>query len=397
MKILVLNSGSSSIKCQYFVDRKSTASILIERIGEKEGHARIDYDTGSQEHHGEITDHHHALTLLFSMLREAEVLKGVDELDAVGHRVVHGGATFDQPTLIGSEVIETIRRLIPLAPLHNPANLEGIEVLSKLHPTLRQVAVFDTAFHQTMPAAAYLYPLPYEIYQHSDVRRYGFHGTSHAYVAKQAAKMLNRELDTLNLITLHLGNGASVAAIKEGKSIDTSMGLTPLEGLMMGTRCGDIDPAILPFLSRNLGMDIDRIDAMLNKESGLKGICGTNDMREVIDSAESGAERSLLALEMYTYRIKKYIGSYAAVLGDIDAIVFTGGIGEHAVKVRTMACEGLDRTIGLKLDEALNRQGTVQNHAIDSSESRIGVLVVQTDEELEIADQTEAVISQISA
>ena len=395
MNILVLNSGSSSIKCQYFVDRQSIASVLVERIGEKEGHGRIDYGVQSQSYNGEITDHHHALTLLFSMLKEAKVLSDIDELDAVGHRVVHGGAEFDQPTLIGKGVIETIRRLIPLAPLHNPANLEGIEVLSQLHPTLRQVAVFDTAFHQTMPASAYLYPLPYEIYQRSNVRRYGFHGTSHAYVAKQAAKILSRELDTLNLITLHLGNGASVTAIREGKSIDTSMGLTPLEGLMMGTRCGDIDPAILPFLSRNLDMSIDAIDTMLNKESGLKGICGTNDMREVIEQTEDADERSRLALEMYTYRIKKYIGSYAAVLGHVDALVFTGGIGEHASKVRGMACEGLDRSIGLELDEELNRQKTVQNHSIHKSESRIGVFVIQTDEELEIADQTETVVSNL--
>ena len=392
MKILVLNSGSSSIKCQYFVDQKSVASALIERIGEAEGYGEVDDGRRRLTHKGPIADHHKALTLLFSMLQDAKIMTSIEELDAVGHRVVHGGATFDQPVLIDQEVIDTIKKLIPLAPLHNPANLEGIIVLKNLHPDLRQVAVFDTAFHQTMPPPAYLYPLPYKLYLDAGVRRYGFHGTSHAYVAKQAAAMLKRPLEALNLITLHLGNGASATAIQNGCSIDTSMGLTPLEGLMMGTRSGDIDPAIIPFLSHNLDMRIDEIDTMLNKESGLKGICGTNDMREVIERSENLDEMSRLALDMYTYRIKKYIGSYSAILGHVDALIFTGGIGEHAAKVREMVCERLEDSIGLKLDSAKNRERSTESRPVHEADSRIEILVVRTDEELEIARQTEAVI-----
>jgi len=392
MKILVLNSGSSSIKCQYFVNQKSVASALIERIGEPEGYGEVDDGAHRVTHTGPIADHHQALALLFSMLRDARVITSIDDLDGVGHRVVHGGDAFDQPTLITQEVIDSIRQFIPLAPLHNPTNLNGITAIEKLHPDLPQVAVFDTAFHQTMSPSAYLYPLPYALCQEKNIRRYGFHGTSHAYVAKEAANILDRPLSKLNLITLHLGNGASATAIREGKSIDTSMGLTPLEGLMMGTRCGDIDPAIIPFLSENTDMKLDTIDKMLNKESGLKGICGTNDMREVIEQAREGNKMSTLALEMYTYRIKKYIGAYTVALGRVDAIIFTGGIGEHAVKVREMVCNGLGDSIGAKLDLEKNRQKSTENRAIESADSRIKLFVIQTDEELEIALQTEAVI-----
>jgi acetate kinase len=247
MNILVLNSGSSSIKCQYFINQKSVASALIERIGEAEAYGEVKGGRGDMTHNRPVADHRQALALLFGMLRDAGILDSIEQLDAIGHRVVHGGAAFDQPTLVTQEVIEAIRSLIPLAPLHNPANLYGIEAVRELHPDLPQVAIFDTAFHQTMPASSYLYPLPYSYYQDFGVRRYGFHGTSPAYVAKQAALMMKKPLDTLNLITLHLGNGASATAIRKGESIDTSMGLTPLEGLMMGTRCGDIAPAILPF------------------------------------------------------------------------------------------------------------------------------------------------------
>ena len=392
MKILVLNSGSSSIKCQYFVDQKSIASALIERIGESEGYGEVDDGVHRATHSGPIADHHQALTLLFSMLRDARIVTSIDELDGVGHRVVHGGDAFDQPTLITQEVIDSIHQFIPLAPLHNPNNLYGINAIKKLYPNLPQVAVFDTAFHQTMPPPAYLYPLPYRLYREKNVRRYGFHGTSHAYVAKEAARMLDKPLTEVNLITLHLGNGASATAIRNGKSIDTSMGLTPLEGLMMGTRCGDIDPAIIPFLSENTDMDLEAIDSMLNKESGLKGICGTNDMREVIEQTEEGDAMSALALEMYTYRIKKYIGAYTVALGRVDAIVFTGGIGEHAVKIREMACEGLEASIGAKLDLDKNRQKSSTNRSIEAKESRIRLFVIRTDEELEIALQTEEVI-----
>ncbi len=396
MKILVLNSGSSSIKCQYFIDKKSVASALVERIGEEESYSEVKYKEQTLSTTDPVSDHQQALEILFSLLKESNTISSIGELDAVGHRVVHGGAHFSEPTLITQEVVETIRSLIPLAPLHNPANLKGIEVISKIAPNLSQVAVFDTAFHQSMPDHAALYPLPYELYERSGIRRYGFHGTSHSYVAKEAAEMMSEDLNTLNLITLHLGNGASACAIKSGKSIDTSMGLTPLEGLMMGTRSGDIDPAIIPFLSHNHNMDIDAIDKMLNKESGLKGICGTNDMREVVTQAEEDDTLSALALEMYSYRIKKYIGAYSAVLGRVDAIVFTGGIGEHAVKVREMVCEGLEESIGLKLDAVKNKITLTKNYPIHKLKSKIRLFVIPTNEELEIVLQTEKTIKDMT-
>ena len=396
MKILVLNSGSSSIKCQYFIDQKSVASALVERIGEDESYSEVKYREHIFSSTDPISDHYQALNIILSMLEESKCISSIDDLDAIGHRVVHGGSDFSEPTLITKEVIEAIRSLIPLAPLHNPANLKGIEVIGKIDPNLTQVAVFDTAFHQTMPEYAALYPIPYELYQSSGIQRYGFHGTSHAYVAKEAAKMIGEDLNRLNLITLHLGNGASATAIKLGKSIDTSMGLTPLEGLMVGTRCGDIDPAIIPFLSHNLDMDIDEIDKMLNKESGLKGICGTNDMREVIIRSEKGDTLSLLALEMYIHRIKKYIGSYSAVLGRVDAIVFTGGIGEHAAKVREMICNGLEESIGLKLDTVKNELASTQNRSIQELKSKIQLFVIPTNEELEIVLQTEKIIKDLT-
>ncbi|MEA3419487.1 MAG: acetate kinase [Campylobacterota bacterium] len=396
MKILVLNSGSSSVKCQYFIDRKSVASALVERIGEEEGYSEVKYNDQTLSSTDPVSGHYQALEIILSMLQKSNILSSTDELDAIGHRVVHGGSDFSEPTLITGEVIETIRSLIPLAPLHNPANLEGIEVVAKADPNLPQVAVFDTAFHQTMPEYAALYPIPYELYQRSGIRRYGFHGTSHAYVAKQAAEMLEEDLNRLNLITLHLGNGASACTIKSGKSIDTSMGMTPLEGLMMGTRCGDIDPAIIPFLSHNHDMDVDTIDRLLNKDSGLKGICGTNDMREVIEQSETNEKMSMLALEMYAYRIKKYIGAYTATLGRVDAIIFTGGIGEHAVKVREMACEGLNESIGLKIDLIKNEESSKTKRVIHDEESKIKILVIPTDEELEIALQTEEIITNLT-
>ncbi len=392
MNILVLNSGSSSLKCQYFIDQKSVASLIVERIGEKESYSKIDYQKQSFSITTPVSNHLQALETIFSLLKESGTMTSVDALDAIGHRVVHGGSDFSKPTLVTQTVIETIRSLIPLAPLHNPANLKGLEVISKAHPNLPQVAVFDTAFHQTIPDHAALYPLPYALYQNSGIRRYGFHGTSHAYVAKEAAQMMGEDINRLNLITLHLGNGASACAIKSGKSIDTSMGMTPLEGLMMGTRCGDIDPAIIPFLSHNHEMDINAIDTMLNKESGLKGICGTNDMREVVKQTEEGDTLSSLALEMYSYRIKKYIGAYSAILGRVDAIIFTGGIGEHAEKVREMVCEELNESIGLKIDLFKNRESFKRKREIHDKKSRIQILVIPTNEELEIALQTEKVI-----
>jgi len=392
MNILVINSGSSSIKCQYFIDQKSIAFALIERIGETESYCEVKYKDLTLSHTNPISDHQHALEMLFSMLKESNAISSMNELTAVGHRVVHGGSNFSEPTLITKEVIETIGLLISLAPLHNPANIKGIQTIDKILPNLPQVAVFDTAFHQTIPQHAALYPIPYKLYKDYDICRYGFHGTSHAYVAKEASKLLKKDINKLNLITLHLGNGASATAIKNGKSIDTSMGLTPLEGLMMGTRSGDIDPAIIHFLMHNHNMDIDKIDNILNKESGLKGICGTNDMREVITQTEQGDTLSLLALEMYVHRIKKYIGAYSAILGEVDAVIFTGGIGEHAEKVREMVCKDMDKSIGLKIDLNKNREISTKERAIHHEKSKIKILIIPTNEELEIALQTEKVI-----
>ena len=392
MKILVINAGSSSIKCQYFSGKKSVASLLIERIGEEVSYAELKSNNVTRQEETPLANHHEALEKVFSLLTENHIIDNIDRLDAVGHRVVHGGTKFSEATLITDAVIEEIRSLIPLAPLHNPANLEGIEVLHHNYPNLKQTAVFDTAFHQSMPASSYRYALPYDLSDKLHIRRYGFHGTSHAYVAKEAAKILNKSPDEVNLITLHLGNGASATAIASGKSVDTSMGMTPLEGLMMGTRSGDIDPAIIPYLENNSDLNIDDIDTMLNKKSGLKGICGTNDMREVLQKASEGDERSKLALEMYVYRIKKYIGAYTVALGKVDAIVFTGGIGEHASEVRMKVCEGLDISIGLKIDQKKNEHLETGEQIIHAAESSIPIFVIATNEELEIAQQTAMLI-----
>jgi acetate kinase len=308
-------------------------------------------------------------------------------LSGIGHRVVHGGETFTEPALVDGEVLEAIRRTEPLAPLHNPANLMGIRVALELFPAVPQVAVFDTSFHQSMPPRAFRYALPEEFYRRHHLRRYGFHGTSHNYVAKMAAAHLSRRLEDLNLITLHLGNGASAAAIRGGRSVDTSMGLTPLEGLMMGTRSGDVDPALHFYLAREAAMELDDIEDLLYTKSGLLGVCGTNDMREVERLAGQGDEGAELALEMYCYRVKKYIGAYFAVLGRLDALVFTGGIGENSALVRRMSCQGLD-ALGITLDDYLNGSPLGGVSAIHSDGGLVPVLVVRTDEELEIARQT---------
>ena len=389
MKILVLNSGSSSIKCQYFIDQKSIASIMIERIGEEESHSEIKYKSKKLIYDNQIQNHHDALGVIFEMLLNLNILSSIKELDAVGHRVVHGGDTFKKATLVTDKVLHTIHSLIPLAPLHNPANLEGIEILYNKYPQIPQIAVFDTAFHQTMPEYSYLYPLPYELSRELHIRRYGFHGTSHNYVAKEVATIMRKPLDSLNLITLHLGNGASATAIKGGESIDTSMGMTPLEGLMMGTRSGDIDAAIIPYLVNNGNMPIEHIDNILNKESGLKGICGTNDMREVLIKVNEKDTSAKLALDMYIYRIKKYIGSYTVVLGRVDGIVFTGGIGEHAVEVRELICKDLYDSIGVEINREKNKNSDIE---IQSERSRIKLFIIPTNEELEIALQVAEVV-----
>jgi acetate kinase len=305
----------------------------------------------------------------------------------VGHRVVHGGENFHRPTVVDDQVIAAIRDTIPLAPLHNPANLGGIEIARRLFPGVPQVAVFDTAYHQTMPATSYRYALPEHLYKEHRVRRYGFHGTSHHYVAKRAASLLGTPATACNLITLHLGNGASATAIREGRSVDTSMGMTPLEGLVMGTRCGDIDPAIHFYLCENVGLDNDALEDLLNRKSGLLGICGVNDMREIHRLAAGGDERAQLAVGIFCHRLKKYLGAYYAELGRVDAVVFTGGIGENDAEIRARTCAGLE-SLGICLDPDANGAPERGERAISTPESRVKVLVIPTNEELEIARQS---------
>jgi len=398
MKILVMNSGSSSLKFQLFNMEGLTvlASGVIESIGEPQGFVAVHYfDGNGREHHIErkedIVDHRAAIETMTALFQDKKILSDVTQLAGVGHRVVHGGEAFHEPTLITNKVLEGIRELTPLAPLHNPANISGIEVVMEKLPDVPQVAVFDTAFHQSIPEHAYLYALPYKFYEELKVRRYGFHGTSHAYVSKAAAGHLGKPYKDLKCITLHLGNGASAAAIDHGICVDTSMGLTPLEGLVMGTRSGDLDPAILFYLARETGMDINELDTLLNKESGLKGICGNNDMRSINKLAEGGDKQALLAFHIFCYRIKKYIGSYLAVLGGADCLIFTGGIGENAVSVRSNCLAGLEN-LGLILDPEKNDNRSDAIMEIQCDDSPCKILVVPTNEELEIAHQTLALI-----
>jgi acetate kinase len=402
MKILVINSGSSSIKYRLFDMTAGTvlASGLVEQIGEAK--ARLSHQTRNAQGGMDeivkivaVVDHRAGFALIAAALSESGALKNTQELAGIGHRVVHGGEEFRKPTLINQNVIDTIRHLSPLAPLHNPANLLGIEVARQSAPNVPQVAVFDTAFHQSLPEHAYRYAIPRDLYETHQVRRYGFHGTSHGYVARQAAKMLDRPLNALNLITLHLGNGASAAAVKDGQSIDTSMGMTPLEGLIMGTRCGDIDPAIIFYLKRKTGLTRDDVEILLNSRSGLKGICGANDMREVEKRAGEGDLRAQLAIEMFCYRIKKYIGAYFAVLGRLDAMVFTAGIGEKSPLVRERSCRGLTH-LGIIIDPQKNDRTANEAFEIQANNSSVRVLVVPTNEEYEIAKQTVACIRSLS-
>lgn len=401
MKILVLNSGSSSLKFQLFLqeDLSVLASGLIEQIGDLKSAAQlsfVDAAGNEQEYHNNepVPDHRTAIGVMAEMLRESGMLTDMEELSGIGHRVVHGGESFHQPVRIDGDVIGAIRKLIPLAPLHNPANLIGIEVAMEQVSHIPQVAVFDTAFHQSIPEHAYLYALPFELYEKQKVRRYGFHGTSHSYVARQAAHYLERPIEEINSITLHLGNGASAAAIQGGKCIDTTMGMTPLEGLVMGTRSGDLDPAIIFYLSREMGLDIEELDTLLNKKSGLKGICGENDMRTISEAAEQGDQQAWLALAIFCYRLKKYIGAYMAALGGVDCIVFTGGIGENAAVVRRLCCQGLER-LGIRLDEEKNNIRQKEILEIHAADSPVSLLVIPTDEEYEIARQTMQIINTL--
>lgn len=401
MKILVINSGSSSIKYQLFeMDKKVALTTgLVERIG-LEG-SRIKHKmfrngaTAEVIREVPIKNHQQGLERVAELLMDPEVgvIESPAEITAVGHRTVHGGEQFNRTTIITDEVVAKMHELIPLAPLHNPPNLEGIEVARQIFPDATQVAVFDTAFHHTMPAAAYRYAIPNNYYTDYGIRAYGFHGTSHLYVSKAAAEYLGKPVAETNVITAHLGNGCSITAVQGGHSIDTSMGFSPLPGLMMGTRSGDIDPAIIYYLGTKLNMPLAEIDKMLNKQSGLVGISGNSDLRDIESRQASGDAQAQLALDMYTYRIKKYIGAYSAVLGRVDALVFTAGVGENSAYVRWHSCAGLEN-LGIKLDAAQNELRSSQILDISAADSRVKVLVVPTNEELEIANQTLAVITE---
>jgi acetate kinase len=392
MKVTIINCGSSSIKYAMFdmSTRDLLGSGLLERIGTKESRVRHRRrnDHGTYDEilmHEPVADHAEGFEFILTVAAKMRILENPNELFGIGHRVVHGGEVYRGPVLIDQEVIARIRELIPLAPLHNPANIKGIEIAIGRLPDVPQVAVFDTSFHAQMPPTAFHYALPYKLYEEHHIRRYGFHGNSHHYVAKRAAALLGKPLESLNLITLHLGNGASAAAILRGKSVDTSMGMTPLEGLVMGTRSGDLDPAIHFYLLSETGMSIEEVESMLNSESGLKGICGSNDMREIGKLADEGNPRAKLAMDMYCYRIKKQIGAYFAVLGRVDAIVFTGGIGENSKMIREGTCEGLSG-LGISMDAKKNDRVAGDELEIQDDRSAVKIMVIPTNEELEIAD-----------
>ncbi|MFD5400944.1 acetate kinase [Streptomyces griseorubiginosus] len=393
-RVLVLNSGSSSVKYQLLDMRDSSrlATGLVERIGERSSRLKHTPLGGpSRERTEPIADHEAALKAVAAELAEDGLGLDSPELAAIGHRVVHGGKTFTEPTVIDERVLAEIERLIPVAPLHNPANLTGIRTARALRPDLPQVAVFDTAFHTTMPESAARYAIDVETADAHRVRRYGFHGTSHAYVSRTTAQLLGRAPEDVNVIVLHLGNGASASAVRGGRCVDTSMGLTPLEGLVMGTRSGDMDPAVIFHLMRVGGMSTDEIDTLLNKKSGLIGLCGDNDMREIRRRIDEGDEQAKLAFDIYIHRLKKYIGAYYAVLGRVDAIAFTAGVGENAAPVREAAVAGLEE-LGLLLDPDLNAVRADEPRVISRANSRVTIAVVPTDEELEIATQTYALV-----
>ncbi|MER8070185.1 acetate kinase [Streptomyces sp. NPDC094034] len=396
-RVLVLNSGSSSLKYQLLEMRDSSrlAVGLVERIGEET--SRLVHTPsarelgGKRERTGRIADHAAALEAVADELARDGLGLDSPDLAAIGHRVVHGGLEFSEPTLVDDAVLKEIERLVPVAPLHNPANLIGIRTARELRPDLPQVAVFDTAFHTTMPEYAARYAIDAATADAHRIRRYGFHGTSHAYVSRKAAELLGKDPSEVNVIVLHLGNGASASAVEGGRCVDTSMGLTPLEGLVMGTRSGDIDPAVTFHLKRVAGMSVDEIDELLNKRSGLVGLCGDNDMREIRRRVDEGDARAALAFDIYIHRLKKYIGAYTAVLGRVDAVVFTAGVGENAASVREAAVAGLE-SLGLTVDAERNTVRSDEPRIISAESAGTVVAVVPTDEELEIARQTFALV-----
>jgi acetate kinase len=397
MNILVLNCGSSSVKYQLIeADEKKTLTRgSVERIGMSGATlTNLRYDGDEIRMAGEIVDHTSAIEYILAVLlsRNHGVINDKSDIHAIGHRVVHGGETFTDSVLITDDVIKILRENIELAPLHNPHNLRGIAACEVNLPGVPQVAVFDTSFHQKMPKKAYLYGLPYSLYSQYKIRRYGFHGTSHRYVASRAAAFLGRNPVELKIVTCHLGNGCSMAAVDRGTSVDTTMGFTPLEGLLMGTRSGDIDPSVILFIMGKEGLSLGEANTLLNKHSGLQGISGvSSDMREIITEMNNGDKKATYAFDVFTYRVRKYIGAYAAAMGGIDAVVFTGGIGENSAEVRSASCAGLE-FLGITVDEALN-SSKEKEKSISRANSRTAVLVIPTNEELVIAIDTREIVA----
>lgn len=397
MKILVLNCGSSSVKYK-LIDTSNDAVLAeggVEKIGLPDGFLKYKKADGSKAiiELGQ-TDHNGSVKAILNLLTDPVegCIKSYDEIDAVGHRVVHGAEKFSQSVLITDEVKEMIKQCYDLAPLHNPANMTGIDAITALMPNVPQVGVFDTAFHQTMPAKSFMYALPYKYYTEDGVRRYGFHGTSHRYVSQRVCEILGADINNSRIITCHIGNGGSITAVLNGKSVDTSMGLTPTEGLMMGTRVGDVDPGALTFIMKKHGMSVDELQKVINKESGVAGVTEiSSDMREIEAADKAGNERAHLALEMYEQRIIKYIGAYAAEMGGVDIIVFTGGVGENQTGVRSNVCRPL-AFMGVKINESLNDVTRGTETVISTDDSRVKVVVVPTDEELMIARDTAALV-----
>ena len=392
MKILVLNCGSSSIKyALYNMDDQSVmTSGGAERVGMDGAFVKVKLANGEKKQiMHDIPEHTEGVKFIFSLLTDPEigVIKSLDEIDAVGHRMVHGGEKFNKSVVLNDEVLKAFEAVSDLAPLHNPANLKGVRAVSELMPGLPQVGVFDTAFHQTMPKKAFMYAIPYELYKEYGVRRYGFHGTSHRYVSQRVCDFLGVSPIGKRIITCHIGNGGSISAVVDGKCVDTTMGLTPLEGVMMGTRSGDIDGGAITFLEKKLNLDADGMSNLLNKKSGVLGITGeSSDMRDVENAANAGNERAKLALDMYFYRIKKYIGAYAAAMGGVDIIVFTAGVGENQIGMREAVCNGLE-FLGVKFDAKKNNVRG-EEAVISADDSKVIVTVIPTDEELMIATDT---------
>ena len=399
MKILVLNNGSSSVK--YKLIDSATKQVLaeggVEKIGLPDSFLKFKKADGSKETVTVLMpDHKEAIRQVFKVLTDPKegVIKDLSEIDAIGHRVVHGMEYFNKSVLITPEVIEKVKECYPVAPLHNPANIIGIEAVQELMPGTPNVAVFDTAFHQTMPAKAYMYALPYEYYEKYGIRRYGFHGTSHRYVSRRACEYLGVDYDKQRIITCHIGNGGSITAIKDGNSVDTSMGLTPTEGLMMGTRVGDVDPGALVYLMERADLDAKQLQTVINKESGVLGVSGiSNDMRDIEAGIAAGNERARLAMDMYEYRILKYIGAYAAVLDGVDIIVFTGGVGENQTKTRENICRHLNY-LGVTFDAEANKVRG-EEVTISAADSKVKVVVIPTDEEMMIAEDTAEIVGNL--